>query len=170
MTGCPRIGGRALAVAAAEVDPDAWLPPEAEEDVQAGIPESTERAYGGDMERFAEWCATVGRRPMPTAAQTVTAYMSFLKRTPRGATGRPYSPSSMSRILASVRASHRAAGVQPPDTMGARKVISGYKAELSQAKDPRARPRKASPADREVLLDALRRLDRDLCRGSGTPR
>ncbi|MFD7980166.1 integrase [Streptomyces sp. NPDC059071] len=146
-------------------DPDAWLPPEAEEDVQAGIPESTERAYGGDMLRFAEWCASVGRRPMPAAPQTVTAYLSHLKRTPREKTGLPYSPNSMDRIIASIRSSHRAAGFKPPDTMGARKVVRGYRAELSAANDPRAVPRKASPADRQVLRDVLAKLDRTTLTG-----
>ncbi|MFB7867393.1 integrase [Streptomyces sp. NPDC056069] len=148
-----------------EADPDAWLPPEAEKDVQAGIPWSTERAYGGDMLRFAEWCAAVGRRPMPAAPQTVTAYLSYLKRTPREKTGLPYSPSSMGRVIASIRAAHRAEGHKPPDTMGARKVVRGYQAELSVAKDPRATPDKASAADRTVLADALGLLNRQTLAG-----
>lgn len=151
---------RTPAVPLADEDPDAWLPPEAQEDVQAGIPKSTNDAYKGDMERFAEWCATVGRRVMPAAPQTVTAYMSHLKRTPREATGRPYGPASMDRIIASIRSQHRANGFDPPDTMGARKVVAGYRAELSAAKDPAAQPRKASPADRTVLRAALGKLDR----------
>ncbi|WP_228981314.1 integrase [Streptomyces sp. DH12] len=157
--------GRAPAVPVPERDPDAWLPPEAEEDVQAGIPASTERAYGGDMRRFAEWCATVGRRAMPAAPQTVTAYMSYLKRTPREKTGRPYGPRSMGRIIASIRASHRAAGLKPPDTMGARKVVRGYQAELALAEDSAAQPKKASPADRVVLRAALGELDRERIAG-----
>ncbi|MEU6054253.1 integrase [Streptomyces xanthochromogenes] len=151
---------RTPAVRPEDVDPDAWLPPEAEEDVGAGIPESTELAYGGDMKRFAEWCTTVGRRTMPAAPQTVTAYLSHLKRTPRPKTGRPYGPNSMDRIIASIRSSHRAAGFEPPDTMGARKVVAGYRAELGRAKDPAAVPRKAAPADRAVLEAALAELDR----------
>ncbi|MEU5978518.1 integrase [Streptomyces sp. NPDC047315] len=143
-----------------EPDPDAWLPPEAEEDVRAGIPDSTEQAYGGDMLRFAQWCVTVGRRSMPAAPQTVTAYLSYLKRTPREETGLPYSPRSMDRVIASIRSSHRAAGFKPPDTMGARKVVRGYRAKLSKDLDPRAEPRKASPVDREVLAEALAALDR----------
>ncbi|MGV2914757.1 integrase [Streptomyces alfalfae] len=141
-------------------DPDAWLPPEAQEDVAAGIPDTTSDAYEGDMERFAAWCATVGRRVTPAAPQTVTAYLSHLKRTPRPTTGRPYSPSSMDRIIASIRSMHRAAGFKPPDTMGARKVVAGYRAELAARQDPAAKPRKASPADRTVLKAALGELDR----------
>ncbi|MEV4975495.1 integrase [Streptomyces scopuliridis] len=112
------------------------------------------------MRRFAEWCDTVGRRVMPAAPQTVTAYMSYLKRTPRKATGRPYGPKSMDRIIASIRSSHRAAGFKPPDTMGARKVVAGYREALSLAQDPAAQPRKASPADRTVLRAAIGQLDR----------
>jgi hypothetical protein len=66
----------------------------------------------------------------------------------------------MDRIIASIRSAHRAAGYQPPDTMGARKVVIGYREQLAQAKDPAAKPRKASPADREVIRLALSKLDR----------
>ncbi|MFJ7990307.1 integrase [Streptomyces sp. NPDC096351] len=151
---------RAPAVPQTEEDPDAWLPPEAEEDVRAGIPKDTSRAYEGDMERFAEWCQTVGRRVMPAAPQTVTAYLSYLKRTPRERTGKPYGPATMDRVIASIRSSHRAAGFKPPDTMGARKVVVGYREELALAKDSAAVPKKAAPADRTVLREALAHLDR----------
>ncbi|NUS82765.1 MAG: integrase [Streptomyces sp.] len=152
---------RTPAIPDTETDPDAWLPPEAQEDVQAGIPQETSDAYERNMRHFAEWCATVGRRVMPAAPQTVTAYMSHLKRTPRAGTGRPYAPNTMDQIIASIRSAHRAAGYQPPDTMGARKVVAGYREQLAQAKDPAAKPRKASPADRDVLRLALRELDRN---------
>ena len=151
---------RTPAVLQVDEDPDAWLPPEAQEDVQAGIPRDTSRAYEGDMERFAAWCATVGRRVMPAAPQTVTAYMSYLKRTPRERTGKPYGPATMDRIIASIRSSHRAAGYKPPDTMGARKVVAGYRKALSDAQDPAATPKKATAADRSVLSEALAHLDR----------
>ncbi len=151
---------RAPAVPLAEEDPDAWLPPEAEADVRAGIPKDTSRAYEGDMKQFAAWCEQVGRRVLPAAPQTVTAYLSYLKRTPRERTGRPYGPATMDRIIASIRSSHRAAGYKPPDTMGARKVVSGYRRELSEAQDPAATPKKASAADRTVLREALSHLDR----------
>lgn len=151
---------RTPAVRQADEDPDAWLPPEAQADVQAGIPEDTTRAYKGDMDRFAEWCEKVGRRVMPAAPQTVTAYLSHLKHTPREKTGRPYGPATMDRIIASIRSSHRAAGFKPPDTMGARKVVAGYRKELSEAQDPAATPNKASAADRDVLREALAHLDR----------
>src|SRR5690348_13231105 len=156
---------RAPAVRPDDEDPDAWLSPEAQEDVKAGIPKQTSDAYEGDMDRFAEWCATVGRRALPAAPQTVTEYLSYLKRTPRPRTGRPYGPKTMDRIIASIRSSHRAAGYQPPDTMGARKVVAGYREALALAQDPAAQPRKASPADRTVLRIALAELDRTTLAG-----
>jgi hypothetical protein len=146
-------------------DPDNWLSPQAKADVQAGIPKETRAAYKGDMDRFAEWCATVGRRAMPAAPKTVTEYLSYLKRTARKRTGKPYGPKSMDRIIASIRSAHRAAGHQPPDTMGARKVVAGYRAELSARQDPAAQPNKASPADRTVLRIALAELDRTTLAG-----
>jgi integrase len=156
---------RTPTVRPADEDPDAWLSSEAQEDVQAGIPKQTSDAYEGDMNRFAAWCATVGRRALPAAPQTVTEYLSYLKRTPRPRTGRPYGPKTMDRIIASIRSSHRAAGYQPPDTMGARKVVAGYREALALAQDPAAQPRKASPADRTVLRIALDELDRTTLAG-----
>ncbi|MYX88341.1 MULTISPECIES: hypothetical protein [unclassified Streptomyces] len=71
----------------------------------------------------------------------------------------------MDRIIAAIRSAHRAAGHKPPDTMGARKVVLGYRAELSERKDPAAKPRKATPADRTVLRRALAKLDRTTLAG-----
>ena len=161
----PALRQTAQGLALPPADPDAWLSPEAQEDVKAGIAGSTRDGYKGDMDRFAEWCATVGRRAMPAAPQTVTEYVSHLKRTPRPRTNRPYSPNSMDRIIAAIRSAHRAAGHQPPDTMGARKVVIGYREQLAKAKDSAAKPRKASPADRTVLRHALRELDRTTLAG-----
>ena len=58
---------RAPAVRPDDEDPDAWLSPEAQEDVKAGIPKQTSDAYEGEMDLFAEWCATVCRRALPAA-------------------------------------------------------------------------------------------------------
>jgi integrase len=156
---------RAPAVPAAEEDPDAWLPAEVEEDIGAGIADSTDDAYKRDFAEYVAWCQEVGRRPMPAAPQTVSHYVSHLTRTPRKRTGRPYSPSTLERIIASIRTMHSAAGVQPPETKGARKVVAGYKRRLSDADDARARPRKTSPALPSVLATALSVVDRSTLKG-----
>lgn len=148
----------------ADDDPDAWLPPEAQEDVAAGIADATRAAYKRDFDQFVNWCRSVGRRAMPAAPQTVIHYVSHLTRTP-SKTGRPYGPSTLERIIASIRTMHSAAGCQPPETKGARKVVDGYRARLSEAEDARARPNKTSPALPAVLRTALSVVDRTTLKG-----
>lgn len=146
-------------------DPDAWLPSEAQEDAKAGIADATNDAYSRDFRQYLAWCQHVGRRPIPAAPQTVTHYISHLTRTPRPRTGRPYSPSSLERIIASIRTTHSAAGHQPPETKGARKVVAGYRKKLSTTKDPRAHANKASPALPSVVRTALSVIDRTTLKG-----
>lgn len=161
----PAIRDTAQALALPPADPDAWLPPEAEEDAKAGIADSTNTAYARDFRDYVIWCRTVSRRPIPAAPQTVTHYISHLTRTPRPATGRPYSPSSLDRIISSIRTTHSAAGHQPPETKGARKVVAGYRARLSEAEDARGRANKTSPALPSVLARALSVVDRTTLKG-----
>lgn len=157
--------GAALVPPDAKNDPDAWLPEEVREDIEAGIAASTSTAYQRDFAEYTAWCRTVGRRAMPAAPQTVSHYISHLTRTPRPRTGRPYSPSTMERIIASIRTMHSAAGVQPPETKGARKVVAGYRRKLSAADSAQARARKTSPAVPAVLQKALSVVDRTTLKG-----
>ncbi|QGZ53385.1 tyrosine-type recombinase/integrase (plasmid) [Streptomyces sp. QHH-9511] len=157
--------GAALVRPAVKDDPDAWLPDEVQEDIEAGIADSTNTAYQRDFAEYTAWCLTVGRRAVPAAPQTVSHYISHLTRTPRARTGRPYSPSTMERIIASIRTMHSAAGVQPPETKGARKVVAGYRRKLSEADSEQARARKTSPAVPAVLEKALSVVDRTTLKG-----
>lgn len=141
-------------------DPDAWLPPEAQEDVAAGISDSTRKAYEGHYKEFAAWCHTVGRRPLPAAPDSVTHYLSHLTRTAREKTGKPYGPATLDSIIAAIRTVHRDRKVPVPETKGARQVVTGYRERLSKAKDAAARPNRALPAKRDVLRRAVRALDR----------
>ncbi|MGV9891762.1 integrase [Streptomyces sp. NPDC003395] len=141
-------------------DPDAWLPPEAQEDVSAGIADATRTAYEGHFAKFAAWCATVGRRPLPAAPDTVTHYISHLTRTPRERTGKPYGPATLDSVIAAIRTIHRDRKQPVPETKGARQVVVGYRKRLSEAKDPAARPNRATPAKRDLLRRAVRHLDR----------
>ncbi|WP_331718577.1 tyrosine-type recombinase/integrase (plasmid) [Streptomyces virginiae] len=147
----------------------AGLSARAEADVQAGIPESTRRAYNSDFAGFARWSLEGGRRPLPADATTVTEYVSHLKHTPREKTGKPYGPSSLDRVIAAIRTVHRAADLPVPETKGARKVVAGYRAELSEAKDDetrkRARPNRVEAAVPAVLRRMLEDLDRTTLRG-----
>lgn len=141
-------------------DPDAWLPPEAQDDVAAGIADATRAAYEHHFKAFAKWCATERRRPLPAAGDSVTAYISHLTRTPREKTGRPYGPATLNSIIAAIRTVHRDRKEPVPETKGARQVVTGYRNRLSKAKDPASRPNKTTPAKRDVLRRAVRTLDR----------
>lgn len=145
------------------------LSPEAQAAVEAGIPESTRLAYANDYRQFAQWCAGEGRTGLPAAPETVTEYVTYLIKTPRPRTGRPYSPASIERAIASIRTAHHAAGQQPPETKGARKVLAGYKESLSTSNDEadrrHAEPRRVTAAVPATLRKMLATLDRDTLKG-----
>ncbi|MFJ6069024.1 integrase [Streptomyces tendae] len=156
----PAIREQKPLVPGSATDPDAWLPPEAQEDVKAGIADATRTAYEGHFKAFATWCATEGRRAIPAAGDSVSAYISHLTRTPRQRTGRPYGPATLDGIIAAIRTVHRDRKQPVPETKGARQVVAGYRKRLSEAKDPAARPNRATPAKRDLLRRAVRALDR----------
>jgi site-specific recombinase XerD len=133
--------------------------------VAAGVPEETRRAYAGDWKRFSQWCAQSGRSALPASAETVTEYATHLAYT----LGRR--PCTVERALAAVRVMHRTAGAELPELIGARKVIGGWATELATRKnDPRAAPRRATPAVPASLRLMVGTLDvgtvagaRDVC-------
>ncbi|MGC2997421.1 integrase [Streptomyces sp. G35A] len=99
----------------------------------------------------------------------MTEYVSYLIHTPRPRTGRPYSPASIERVIASIRTAHHAAGIQPPETKGARKVLAGYKAQLSESDDDsdrkHAEARRVSAAVPTTLRKLVATIDRDTLKG-----
>lgn len=145
------------------------LSPEAQAAVAAGIPDSTRRAYSADFEQFSEWCASEQRPYMPADPETVTEYVTHLITTPRERTGRPYSPASIERAIASIRTAHKAVGIQPPETKGARKVLAGYKAALSTSKDDtdrkQAQANRVDAAVPAILREFVATLDRTALKG-----
>ncbi|UGQ10921.1 hypothetical protein LO772_29570 [Yinghuangia sp. ASG 101] len=152
-------------------DPNTWLPPEVLEDIAKGIPPNTRESYERVMEQFAAWCDRHGRRALPATWQTVAHYTSHLTRSTytvgKGAkaTRKRYKPSTLAHMLSAIRACHRYAGHQPPDTKPARKVIEGYRAELADARDPAAQTSHAHPADRTVLARVVADIDRSTLAG-----
>lgn len=146
--------------APAVLDTDRLLSPAAVAAVAAGIPDSTRRAYDSDFRAFTSWCSTAGRTPLPATPETVTEYVTHLTTAPSARTGRPLSPSSIERRLAAIRTAHKAAGVQPAESKGARKVLAGYRARLAETRDPAARTRKAAAAVPDALRAMLAPIDR----------
>lgn len=127
--------------------------------IAAGVPASTSRAYTSDWKAFAAWCSQHDRTPLPATPETIVEYVTHLTHTPSGR-GTPRSPQSIERALAAIRTTHRTADVEPPETKGARKVLSGYRERLALAHDPAARPKRAEPALPEALRAMLDTLDR----------
>lgn len=128
--------------------------------VAAGVPNTTRRAYAGDWDAFATWCASTGRVPLPATPATITEYVTHLTLTPSAKTGRPLAPSSIERALAAIRTMHKAADAIPPETKAARKVLTGYRERLALTKDQAAKTRKATPAVPDALRAMLGTLDR----------
>jgi integrase len=145
------------------------LSPAARQALEAGTADATRAAYSRDWETFTSWCATEGLAPLPATPETLVEYLTALTTTPRPRTGRPYSPSSLERALAAIRTAHKAAGVQPPETKGARKVIAGYKATLSTSDDDadrqHAQANRVSAAVPAVLRRLVATLDRATLKG-----
>lgn len=114
------------------------------ERIGRAVPESTRRAYAGDLARFAEWCAEHGRSALPATAETIADYATHLADAGKA-------PSTIRRALAAVRTAHRNASAELPDTTGAGYVLRSHRRDQAAAG---VRERKAAP----VTLDVLRAL------------
>lgn len=103
--------------------------------------DSTRRAYVGDVERFAVWCAARGTAdPQDVDVRTVRRYVQSLTESGRAAT-------TVTRALAALRATFRA--------LVREGVVAGNPAELAPA------PRRPQHLPRVVKVDeAARLLDR----------
>jgi len=129
-------------------------------------PDSTRRAYRGDLRRFLAWAAARGHLPEPPVdGPDTAAYAAFAAlATAVGPTmpllltnytahlaeaGR--APATIDRALAAILVAHQAAGLPKPSTAPARQVLRGYRRQRAAAG---ARPHKAAP----VTIDALRAM------------
>lgn len=152
----------------AERDPskDAALARMVREDLAALMPPGTSRAYRSDVKQYEKWCAAVGMPACPATRSQLAAYVKHLITTPRERTGKPYSPRSVERAIAAIRAAHVAVDVDPPGTKDALAYLAAYRKALSEANDPAARPRRATPARPRELAAMVATLDRDTLRGA----
>ena len=131
------------------------LSPEAVAAVRTGVPESTRRAYLSSLRQYEAWCEMTGRHGLPADAAALTEYATYL------AYERGLAPGSIERARWAIVKWHALAGAAPPPTEGLVRVLKGYRAHLATTKSPKARPRKATPADRSTLFLMLAALDRD---------
>lgn len=112
--------------------------------IERAVPESTRRAYTGDLSRFSAWCAERGRSALPATAETLADYATHLAEAGKA-------PSTIRRALAAVRTAHRNGGAELPDTTGAGYVLRSHRRDQAAAG---RRERKAAP----VTIDVLRAL------------
>lgn len=149
------------------VAPAAVIPPEgglsafARQAVDEGMSDSTRRKYAGDWRDFTQWCAESGRQPLPADPETLIEYTTYLcyHRPVRdrgglivpGAFG--LSPSTVNRALSAIGYFHGLANIPYPRPKTATQVIRGYKKKLTEARDPRARPRKVTAITPKTLAE-----------------
>jgi site-specific recombinase XerD len=83
--------------------------------------EATRAAYRTDVRIFAAWCASHGLTPLPSAPETVAAFLAH--EADRGA-----KPATIARRLAAIRYAHLLANHEPPTTSEAvRAVLRGIR-------------------------------------------
>jgi site-specific recombinase XerD len=103
--------------------------------------EKTRRAYGGDVARFAQWCAS--RDLEPAAVDT-----RILRRYAAGLSQRGLSPTSLARKVASLRSFYRMLREHG-------RVASNPAELLTLPKRPRSLPHVLSPEELAQLLDRI---------------
>jgi integrase len=110
----------------------------------ADMASATRRAYDSDWRDFSSWCDGHGAHPLPAGAATVALYL-----TARAST---CAVTTLERRLAAIRAMHRRADLQPPDSADLRSVWAGIR-----------RTHGRPPSQKRALLtDDLKRLVRRL--------
>ena len=125
--------------------PDTELSELAQAALDASIPESTLRKYKGHWEQYLAWCASVGRTPLPATVETMIEYITHLTY------GRGLSPSTVNQARWAIAKAHELAGAEMPPGKPVAKVIKGYRTHLAKTKNPKAKPKKATP----ITLSAL---------------
>jgi len=103
--------------------------------------EKTRRAYGGDLARFAQWCARGGVEPAAVDSKVLRRYAAALSQG-------GLSPTSVARNVASLRSFYR--------MLREHGLIASNPAELlTLPKRPRSLPHVLSPEELAQLLDRI---------------
>lgn len=109
---------------------------------QAIYSASTVRAYQGDLQTFASWCARNGLEPMPCKPETLAAYLLALAESGRKV-------ATIQRALAAIAKAHKQAGhASPRDSEKVRGIMRAIRRTKSTAQ------RRVSP----VAVDDLRQM------------
>ena len=112
--------------------------------LQRAVPDSTRRAYAGDLARFQARCHAQGRSALPATGETLADYAAQLAEDGKAT-------SSIRRAMSAIGTAHKASGLARPDTAGVVLVLRSYGRDQAEAG---VRVRKAPP----VTVDVLRAL------------
>lgn len=135
------------------------LSPAARRLVEAGVPAETRKAYQADIRQYKIWCDEKCIQPFPCSPETLADYAAYLI----DALG--LAPVSVERARWAIIKCHRLSGYPPPDTSGFVAALKGYRARLAESGDPKAVPRKATPANRDALTAMMGAIDRTRPKG-----
>jgi integrase len=106
----------------------------------------TRRAYRGEVQTFASWCAAAGLDPLPATGRTVALYLAHM-----AAKGRK--PAGMELALAAIAQAHKAAGFESPrKTAEVQEVRRGIRRSLGVAQAQKA---PVLVSDLKAMLKAL---------------
>lgn len=106
---------------------------------------ATARAYSGDWRVWLAWCREAGRNPLPASAESIELFL--VHEAERGC-----ALWTLRRRLTGIRAGHRSAGVPPPASEAALKLLR----ELGRDGKGRAKPKAAlRVADLSAMIRTL---------------
>jgi site-specific recombinase XerD len=128
------------------------LTPDALAAFEDGTPGNTRRAYRDSLKRYTDWCAETGLGSLPATAKDLTEYATYCVK-------RGLAPVSIETARWAIVKWHALAGCPPPGTAGLVGVLKGYRARLAKTNDPKAKPKKAAPAERDTLAAMLAAVD-----------
>jgi len=107
--------------------------------IDASKADATKRAYGSDWQIFETWCSAWNLQSLPATSETVCAFLSLQAQMEKR-------PSTLSRRLAAIQFTHRAAKLDSPTSNEAVKaVMSGIRRKMGSA------PTQKAPATAERL-------------------
>ena len=114
--------------------------------LRAATPETTRKAYAGDMRRFVAFCESQDVQALPATPETVIRYVTSLAAQKRKL-------STIKRATAAIAKAHRTAGLESPTTSeGVKLALRGI------AREHHAAQKKAPPvlvAEAKAMVDAL---------------
>jgi integrase len=118
------------------------------------LAERTRQTYADAWRLFLDWCATMGRRPLPASPQSVAAWLTELAT---GADGKkPRSAATVRLYLAAIAYMHKINGAE---FSTGHPEIKAAVAGINRTKAKTDLPRRAAPLMGPDLFQMLRRFD-----------